>query len=84
MGDLEGLTSQLISSSFGGDVKLGVPSLDAECTVGLNALSVARNLDKPFQNKLKNKNKKSIGSKSLKRYRKAGEKLTTYVSKLND
>ena len=29
-----GLTSQLTSSSFGRDVKLRVPSLDAACTVG--------------------------------------------------
>ena len=36
MGDLRGLTSQLTSSSFGRDVKLGVPCLDAACTVGLN------------------------------------------------
>ena len=36
MGDLGGLTSQLTSSSFGRDVKLGVPCLDAACTVGLN------------------------------------------------
>ena len=49
MGDLGGLTSQLTSSSFGRDVKLGVPCLDAACTVGL----VARNSDKPSQNKLK-------------------------------
>ena len=53
MGDLGGLTSQLTSSSFGRDVKLGVPCLDAACTVGLNLLSVARNPDKPTQNKLK-------------------------------
>ena len=31
-----GLTSQLTSSSFGRDVKLGVPCQDATCTVGLN------------------------------------------------
>ena len=55
MGDLGGLTSQLTSSSFGRDVKLGVPCLDAACTVGLNHFSVARNLDKPTQNKLKTK-----------------------------
>ena len=36
MGDLGGLTSQLTLSSFGRDVKLGVPCLDAPCTVGLN------------------------------------------------
>ena len=36
MGDLGGLTSQLTSSSFGRDVKLGVPCLHAACTVGLN------------------------------------------------
>ena len=36
MGDLGGLTSQLTSSSFGRDVKLGVPCLDAACTVSLN------------------------------------------------
>ena len=57
MGDLGGLTSQLFSSSFGRNVKLGVPCLDAACTVGLNWLSVARNLDKPTQKKLKTKEK---------------------------
>ena len=36
MGDLGGLTSQLTLSSFRTDVKLGVPCLDAACTVGLN------------------------------------------------
>ena len=36
MGDHGGLTSQLTSSSFGRDVKLGVPCLDAACNVGLN------------------------------------------------
>ena len=36
MGDLGDLTSQLTSSSFGRDVKLGVPCLDAACTMGLN------------------------------------------------
>ena len=36
MGDLGGLTSQITSSSFRRDVKLGVPCLDAACTVGLN------------------------------------------------
>ena len=30
-----GLQSRLTSSSFGRDVKLGVPCLDAACTVGL-------------------------------------------------
>ena len=30
------LTSQLTSPSFGRDVKLGVPCLEAACTVGLN------------------------------------------------
>ena len=55
MGDLGGLTSQLTPSSFGRDVKLGVPCLDAACTVGPNKLSVARNPDKPTQNKLKTK-----------------------------
>ena len=53
MGDLGGLTSQLISSSFGRAVKLGVPHLDAASTVGLNQLSVARNPDESTQNKLK-------------------------------
>ena len=57
MGYLGGLTSQLTSSSFGRDVKLGVPCLDAACTVGLNYLSVARNPDKPTENKLKTKKK---------------------------
>ena len=33
---LRGLTSQLAALSFGRDVKLGVPCLDAACTVGLN------------------------------------------------
>ena len=37
------------------DVKLGVPCLDAACTVGRSLLSVARNPDKPTQNKFKNK-----------------------------
>ena len=32
----EAWTSQLTSPSFGRDVKLGVPCLDAVCTVGLN------------------------------------------------
>ena len=36
VGNLRGLTSQLTSPSFGGDVKLGVPCLDMACTVGLN------------------------------------------------
>ena len=36
MSDLGGLTSQLTSSSFGRDVKLVVPCLNAACTVGLN------------------------------------------------
>ena len=36
MGDLGGQTSQLTSSSFGRDVNLGVPCLDAACTVSLN------------------------------------------------
>ena len=36
MGDLGGLISQLTSSSFGRDIKVGVPCLDAACTVGLN------------------------------------------------
>ena len=58
MGDLGGLTSQLTSSSFGRDVKQGVPCLDAACTVGLNYLSVARNPDKPTKNKLKTKKTK--------------------------
>ena len=53
MGDLGGLVSQLTSSSFRRDVKLGLACLDAACTVGLNDLSVARNPDKPTQNKLK-------------------------------
>ena len=57
MGDLRGLTSQLSSSSFAKAVKLGVPFLDAACTVGLNYLSVARNPVKPTQSKLKYKNK---------------------------
>ena len=55
MGDLGGLTSQLTSSFFGREVKLGVPCLNAACTVSLNLLSVARNPDKPTQNKLKTK-----------------------------
>ena len=59
MGDLGGLTLQLTSSSFGRDVKIGVPCLDAACTVGLNQLSIARNPDKPTQNKLKTKNKQT-------------------------
>ena len=36
VGDLGGLTSQLTSSSFGRDVNLGFPCLDAACTAGLN------------------------------------------------
>ena len=40
MGDLGGLTSQFTSPSFRRDVKLGVPCLDAACTVGLNLLSL--------------------------------------------
>ena len=40
---------------LGGNVKLEVPCKDAACTVGLNQLSVARNPDKPTQNKFKNK-----------------------------
>ena len=51
MGDLAGLTLQLTSSSFGRDI--GVPCMDAACTMDLNQLSVARNPDKPTQNKLK-------------------------------
>ena len=69
MGDLGDLTSQLISSSFARDVILGVPCLDAAFTMGLNHCSVARNLDKPTQNKLKT-NKQIIyvlGSFSLHR-----------------
>ena len=50
MGDLAGQTSQLTSPSFGRDVKLRVPCLDAACTMDLNKL---RNPDKPTQNKLK-------------------------------
>ena len=53
----EWVTSQLTSSSFGRDLKQGVPCMDAACTVGLNLLSVTRNPDKPAQNKLKNKTK---------------------------
>ena len=60
MGDLGGLTSELTSSSFGRHVKLGVPCLDAACTVDLNQLSVASNPDKPTQNRLKNKPRKTI------------------------
>ena len=48
-----GLTSQLTSSSFGRDVKIGVPCLDAAYTVGLKKHSEGRNPDKPIQNKLK-------------------------------
>ena len=44
MGDLGGLTSQLTSSYFGKDVKIGVPCLDAACMVSLNWLLIARNL----------------------------------------
>ena len=57
MGDLGGLTSQLTSSSFKRDVKLGFPCRDAACAMDLNLLSVARNPDKPTQNKLKSKKK---------------------------
>ena len=39
MGDLEGLTSQLTSLFFGRANKLGVPCLDAACTVGLRPRS---------------------------------------------
>ena len=49
MGDLGDLTSHHTSPSFGRDVKLWVPCLDAACTVGLNKLSVARNPDKPTE-----------------------------------
>ena len=56
MADLGGLTSQLTSSSFGRDAKLGARCLDVACTVDLNYLSVARNPDKPAQNKLKTNN----------------------------
>ena len=54
MGSLGGpdLKTHLIVLRKG--LKLGVPRLDAGCTVGLNSLSVARNPDKPTQNKLKN------------------------------
>ena len=58
MGDLGGLTSQLTSSSFGRDVKLEVPCLDAAFAVGLIWLSVARNPDGPTQNKWKSKTNK--------------------------
>ena len=51
MGDLEGLTAQLTSPSFGKDVKLGVPCLTVACIMGLNHLYVARKSDKPAQNK---------------------------------
>ena len=56
MGELGGLISQLTSSSFGRDVKLGAPCLDAACKVGLNYLSVARNPAKPTPKKLKTNN----------------------------
>ena len=56
MGDLGGVTSQLTSSSYGRDVKLEVPCLDAACTVGLE-LSVARSPDEPTQNKLETNKK---------------------------
>ena len=36
IGDHGDLTSQLTPSSFGRDAKLGVPCLDAACTMGLN------------------------------------------------
>ena len=36
MGDPGGPTSQLTSSCFEREVELGVPCLDAACTVGLN------------------------------------------------
>ena len=55
MGDLRGLTSQFTSPSFGRDVNLGVPCLDAACTVGLNQLSVAKNPDKPTKKNRKTK-----------------------------
>ena len=54
MGDIGGLNSHLTSSSFGRDVKLGVPCLNAACTVGLNHISVARNPVKLTQNKVRN------------------------------
>ena len=38
------------SRPFGRDVKIGVPCLDVECTVGLSYISVARSPDKPTQN----------------------------------
>ena len=53
----DNIMSQLTSSSFGRNVKLGVPCLDAACKVGLNQLSVARNPDKPTQNKWKQTNR---------------------------
>ena len=62
MGDLGGLTSQVKSPRrpSEGTLNLGVPCLDAACTVGLNYLSVARNPEKPIQNKLKNKKRQRI------------------------
>ena len=60
MDDLGRLKSQLTSSYFGRDVKVGVSCLDAACTVGLYYFSVVRNPDKPTQNKLKKKNKNKL------------------------
>ena len=68
MGHLEGLTSQLTSSSYRRDVKLGVPCLDAACTMSLNLLSVARNPDKCTQNKLKSKANARQNGMSLLRF----------------
>ena len=48
-----------VRSNSGWDVKLGVPCLAAACTMSLNKLSVAKNVDKPTQSKLKNKSKYS-------------------------
>ena len=80
MGDLRGLTSQLISS-FGRDIKLGVPCLDVACTVGLNQLSFARNSDKPTQNKLKNKKQNNF---RVGKYKKQVEISWSYALKFLD
>ena len=78
MSDVGGLTSQLTSSSFGRDVKLGVLCLDAAYTVGLNQLSVARTPDKATQNNMKQTNKQINSLLSSK------EKLVELTSKEKD
>ena len=79
MGDLGGPTSQLTSSSFGRDVKLGVPR-DAACTEGPNKLSVARNPDKPTQNKLKTTPQTSMELREWDATIQINKRLITFLS----